>query len=214
MLLRSLGRIYSRAPRRGFTLVELMVVVMIVAILAVIAVPMVAQRMRDRRTLQAAHEVSSLYRDARMRAMGRGSAVLVRYDGKAFEVREAVRGTDDPAGCRRLPISSCLSPAWESPPTTSNQRVRSLDFGEVEGLKLEISAFKGDDAEVAPFMDVCFTPMGRTWVRYEENGTWDVLASVAEATIWREANSERIGLTRSVVIPPNGNARLGVSRAE
>src|SRR5512146_66728 len=86
----------ARGAERGFTLVELIVVVIIIAVLAVMAIPTITQQMRSRRTQFAAKEVAALYRDARMRAMGRGSAVLVRFESNVtaegrLEMREAVR---------------------------------------------------------------------------------------------------------------------------
>ena len=60
------------AARRGFTLVELMVVVVMITVLATLAIPLVTEQLRDRRTQEAAERVAGVYRDARMRAMGRG----------------------------------------------------------------------------------------------------------------------------------------------
>ncbi|HMR09923.1 MAG TPA: prepilin-type N-terminal cleavage/methylation domain-containing protein, partial [Polyangiaceae bacterium] len=85
------------AQQRGFTLLELVVVVIIIAVLAVLAIPSVLNTLRDRRVQNAALEVGALYRNARMRAMARGGAVLVRFDGTAtpqgrVQLREALRG--------------------------------------------------------------------------------------------------------------------------
>jgi hypothetical protein len=85
----------------------------------VIAMPAIARRMQDRRTQQAAYEVSALYRDARMRALGRGGAMLVRFTGTKFEVFEAVRGDDDAEDCQQLPISTCFV-AWGNSSASSN----------------------------------------------------------------------------------------------
>ena len=69
-----LHRLRKQRAQRGFSLIELVVVVIIIAILAVIAIPAISKRMKDRRTSELAQRVSHIYRDARMRAMGRGGA--------------------------------------------------------------------------------------------------------------------------------------------
>src|SRR5882672_4231405 len=86
----------SRRHQAGFTLLEMMIVVVTVGVLAAMGLPSIAARMRDRRANQAAHEISLLYRRARAMAMGRGGAVLVRFDSSgqgSVELREALNGT-------------------------------------------------------------------------------------------------------------------------
>ena len=80
--------------RRGFSLVELFVVVVIIAVIALLAMPAITKQMRDRRTREVAERLATLYRNARMRAMGRGSAVMIQFDyaNDRVQVREAVRG--------------------------------------------------------------------------------------------------------------------------
>ena len=89
-------------------MVEMVVVVIIISALVVLAVPSITSQMRDRRTQRLSENVSIIYRNARMRAMGRGSAVLVRYDRSnspegTLEVREGVEGLTAATarGCRR-----------------------------------------------------------------------------------------------------------------
>ncbi|HSC85960.1 MAG TPA: prepilin-type N-terminal cleavage/methylation domain-containing protein, partial [Polyangiaceae bacterium] len=84
----------ARRGAAGFTLVELMVVVLIITILAVIAVPGISRQLANRRARTSADFIATLYRNARLRAMARGSAVLVRFDAATsrYEVREAIWG--------------------------------------------------------------------------------------------------------------------------
>ena len=77
----------ARRSARGFTLIELMVVVVIIAVLATVSVPLFVGKMRERRAQQTALQLAGLYREARMRALGRGAAVMVQYDGTAWTVR-------------------------------------------------------------------------------------------------------------------------------
>ncbi|HEY6558309.1 MAG TPA: prepilin-type N-terminal cleavage/methylation domain-containing protein, partial [Polyangiaceae bacterium] len=197
---------------RGFTLIELMVVVIIIAVLAVIAIPQITFRMRDRRTQAAAQEVSTLFRNARLRAMGRGSAVLVRYtttDARGtLEVREAVGGTALPAACQTLPSGSCRDPNWDG---VDSRLVRSFGAS-VAGTFASINIhMRNPDNTAISAMDVCFTPLGRTLVRFGSGG-WGNLTNVPRANVWRDGGSgTAVGLTRVVLIPPNGMARLGTA---
>src|SRR5512142_2995898 len=103
-----------------------MVVVVIITALSALAIPSILRQMRDRRTRQAAEEVASVYRQARLRALGRGSAVLVRYTRTTgtYQTLEAVigPGTGAPAmaGCVQLPVASCINTDWAG---TNTQQV-------------------------------------------------------------------------------------------
>ncbi len=54
------GTLSPDGPRRGFTLVELLIIIAIIAILAVIAVPMYLNRVEEARITRAIHEVRDL----------------------------------------------------------------------------------------------------------------------------------------------------------
>jgi prepilin-type N-terminal cleavage/methylation domain-containing protein len=187
-------------PARGFTLIELMVVVMIISILAVIAVPSVVERMRERRSAEAAQRIAALYRSARLRAMGRGAAVLVRYNAGSFSVLEATQGNVGvAAGCETLPLNSCTATSWLD--------VTAFDLprrGEYEGVT--VSARDASDSSTATTqLDVCYTPLGRAFTRLVPANPFDPMTGVASFAVGRSG-----GLSRTVAVLPNGVARLAL----
>ncbi len=201
------AKLSRRAAARGFSLIELVVVVIIIAVLAVIAVPNISKRLRDRRANELAQQFSQTYRNARMRAMGRGGAVLVRYtQGTAgvVEVREGVVGTS--GACAELPSNGC-DRTWLA---ADSRQLSSLDVstrGEYENMKVVMS---DPAAAEVNSMDICYTPLGRTFVRYAAAGPFIQLVGAPSANVARYSGATKVGLQRRVVLLPNGTARLGI----
>ncbi|HEY2408076.1 MAG TPA: prepilin-type N-terminal cleavage/methylation domain-containing protein [Polyangiaceae bacterium] len=192
---------------RGFTLIELMVVVVIIAILAAIAVPGVAERMRERRASQAAQEIALLYRDARMRALGHGSAVLVHYDTSTvngFETREAILGASaQPGGCAAQPTGGCQTNNWAD--ATKYLVVSTYLPIASAGVVTTMNSPSG--ATGAPYVDICFTPRGRAFSRDSAGAPLTTgMAGVGTVNVNRGSNT----LNRTVTIPPNGMARVAL----
>ncbi|MFO0571653.1 MAG: hypothetical protein U0263_38855 [Polyangiaceae bacterium] len=200
---------------------ELVVVVIIVGVLAALAIPTITGQMRSRRTAFVAKEIVSLYRGARMRAMGRGSAVLVRFDRGTdaqgrFEVREAVRTAQvSNTNCNGLPVSNCTLTTWTAD-NADSQVIGQLiiaNRAELEGINARVrDPGDGDHTQ----MDVCFTPMGRAFMRYGLNNPLTPLTTIPRVKVARvnAITQDPYGPSRWVLVVPNGAARLGIATEE
>jgi type IV fimbrial biogenesis protein FimT len=188
-----------------------MVVVVIITLLDAISGPGINKRLRSYKARQTAEEIATIYRTARLRAVGRGSAVLVRFDSGAnsFEVREAIQGAiaSEPA-CASLPETSCTTPStrWNS-----NARSQQIRLTQINGAEYEVTSsfFAPSDTSSAitgrASLDICYTPLGVAYADMETTGLLERMITTPRFDVSR---TDGPGLLRSVLINSVGPARV------
>ena len=201
----------ARRHAVGFTLLELLVVVIMIGVIVTFAIPSIATQMRDRRMNQAAHQVSLIFRQARAFAMGRGGAVLVHFDvggnprGR-FEVREAIDVNVE--HCQTLPATSCSAANWNAAAVTANRLVTTFDPSDLDAfsnVQLKVLLPNGSDAGSA--VDICFSPLGKPFRRLSFITPFMPMNDVPTVEV---SPIDGLGLTRNVLIVPNGASRLAL----
>jgi type II secretion system protein H len=224
----SRGCTAKKRPRSaaGFSLIELLVVVIIVGLVAALAIPSMGVGRWDRHAYDDAGAIMQLFREARNRSIARGGAVLVTMsangttDRGTFGVWEAVSANVG-ATATRTPIASCKTPtSWANIDatklTTTNPNVLLID-----GLNLNSTIEADADIETAAYYYqdkttttqfttpgyVCFTPLGRSYMTFTGPPVFDGLLPALSPLEFRVTRAGG-GNVRSVLVPPNGLARV------
>lgn len=183
-------------------------VVLIIGITAALATPSVVNQLRERHSRTTAQEISQVFVGARMRAMGRGTAVMVRYTSAGFQVIESIEGTQAEGrgqnNCTSAPGFGCLSTQWGEP----------KNWREVDSFTprsdLIVEAFKLGAAGAKAQLNVCFSPGGRSFYSEDGNPPTSAFTGLLEFQVQRQNQTVRTGVLRKVVMLPNGNARIAL----
>lgn len=190
-----------------------MVVVVAVGILAVLAIPSVDFQLKSNRTHRAAQEVAMMYRQARVRAMGRGSAILFRYtqndEGHGrVEIREAL--TPLAEGSCQAPRAGCQDTTWLDA-SDDNRVITSFQSGErlYDKITLQAERGEGDSLETLDHAEICITPLGRMFFRTSTNARFSPLPAPNEPALSIVADrTDNVSFPRRVLLPTNGAASV------
>jgi hypothetical protein len=203
-----------------------MVVVIIIAVVAVLAIPSMHLADIDRHVYGDAAYVSQIVREAKMRAIGRGGAVLLDMtsdpstNSAAFTVYESVASNLVTGGTNETPVSSCGAPTvWPGAPgsSTANYVEQYLIMGgtsSTEGqANIAVHIYDPAGALVAATTHqyLCFTPGGRTFYAEGSPATFTALPLSVTVVVQREdaaAGNAVIGISRTVIIPASGATRI------
>lgn len=148
--LQTMPAVTRRDRQFGFSLLELMIVVLIIGIVTALALPGMSQASRERRIQEAAVGVLDITREVRTRAMYRGRAqtLVISQSGTAIRL-DAYEGSSP--SCR---LSNFGAGAFDP-----GQRVANLDLTDPRFVRDNLGASIALPSATT-FLQICYTPLG------------------------------------------------------
>ena len=131
-----------------------------------------------------------------------------------FTPAEGMVGASPVAGaCADDPQSNCSLVDWTA--TSAQMRtVQSIDVGKEPGLADVFAHLIPDSSSGTDVtMDLCFTPLGRSFVRYANAGPFTPMTGVPQFQVFRGSNlttPDAAARVRTVILLPTGVARLSL----
>ena len=193
----------SIRAQAGFSILELMVVIVLIGIMATMMAPAVTDALADRNTNQAAIDMVRLVRRARAETIGYGRAHVLSF------VNDSGVGT---ALLFRGVTTNCNQNNWDAilaADCSSAMCVDSVDMAadeyEIGDNTVSLTSNFGDSGQL------CFQPNGATLWRAAAGSRFSETLPAGEAiqfSLQRAFDDELVGVARTIVLPPGGDPRI------
>lgn len=208
----------SRRTRvAGFSLLELMVVVVIIGIAAALSAPAISTAMADRRAAQGALDVVRLARRARAETMAFGRSHLLRFNNSGSS------GTEGSLRLFRGRTPSCRTSNWNAavgalPPIITGfcpAGSMCVDLVDMSDSRYNTGTHSVElRAPGISNHDICYEPSGAMMFRYAGGAWLDSNAATADnaggirMSVQRKVSGTVEGVTRWIVFPWGGTPRI------
>jgi prepilin-type N-terminal cleavage/methylation domain-containing protein len=194
-----------RTSRAGFTLIELMIVVVIVGVTAALVAPAVMRTMGIARANRAQYDAARMFRAARTNAIGTGRAHLVELVPTAGNVQLNVYIGDSSSCSRSCWTGGACGAAIVGAAAPVDGIAESNYTRDPHGVLMRYLPGPGGTVP----RQVCFEPQGERWQRAGTTGPFTRGTATLIFAIDRLEGGGMAGdPQRQVVMPQYGTARV------
>lgn len=186
----------------GFTLIELMIVVVIIAVVAALALPSIATGLRDRAANQAALDLVRLARRARAEAAGYGRAHMLHFDAATDGSAELYRGFV--GRCALNNWAAVTAGGCDDNTMCIDSLVMNRDHRSLSTINMALS-------DGTNWLELCFETSGVVRHRTTPGGTFtdaNVVNGGFQFLFQRYNADGNLGVARRVLVPLGGTARI------